>query len=216
MICEEWLNVAASERNALNALDSPDPIWRFPCKKFRRRAHISLLSSCCTYSTELLLFFLKTALSGRAEMASVDAKKSKKRRASGRDEEEVVVEKKPVENVFAQDVGLEMQSEDEGGDEDEDAESDDGHVDQFPEIDTRSDSEEDEDADTEEDEDEEEDEPDESEDEFSDDSLQIFPKAKTVVSEITGQPKRVYPPIEPDYDSDSSTEDVRPTTFYID
>ncbi|GJJ07346.1 Ribosome bioproteinsis protein erb1 [Clathrus columnatus] len=30
---------------------------------------------------------------------------------------------------------------------------------------------------------------------------------KTIISEITGQPKRVYPPIEPDYDSDSSTED---------
>lgn len=35
-----------------------------------------------------------------------------------------------------------------------------------------------------------------------------FPRAKTIISEITGQPKQVYPPIEPDYDSDSSTEDV--------
>lgn len=31
---------------------------------------------------------------------------------------------------------------------------------------------------------------------------------KMVTSEITGEPKKVYPPIEPDYDSDSSTEDV--------
>jgi hypothetical protein len=36
-----------------------------------------------------------------------------------------------------------------------------------------------------------------------------FPVATTVVSNITGRPKRVYPDIEPDYDSDSSTEDVR-------
>jgi ribosome biogenesis protein ERB1 len=36
-----------------------------------------------------------------------------------------------------------------------------------------------------------------------------FPVARTVISTITGEPKRVYPDIEPDYDSDSSTEDVR-------
>jgi ribosome biogenesis protein ERB1 len=36
-----------------------------------------------------------------------------------------------------------------------------------------------------------------------------FPVATTIVSDITGQPKRVYPEIEPDYDSDSSTEEVR-------
>lgn len=34
------------------------------------------------------------------------------------------------------------------------------------------------------------------------------PKARTVISKITGRPKRVYPEIEPDYDSDSSTEEV--------
>ena len=34
------------------------------------------------------------------------------------------------------------------------------------------------------------------------------PKGKTVLSKVTGRPKRVYPDIEPDYDSDSSTEDV--------
>ncbi|KAI0301803.1 BOP1NT-domain-containing protein [Multifurca ochricompacta] len=42
----------------------------------------------------------------------------------------------------------------------------------------------------------------------SENDLHIFPKAKTVVSDITGQPKKVYPEIEPDYDSDSSTEDA--------
>ena len=55
----------------------------------------------------------------------------------------------------------------------------------------------------------EEDEEDETEAESpSDTELRIFPKAKTIISGITGQPKRVYPEIEPDYDSDSSTEDV--------
>ncbi|KAI0080753.1 ribosome biogenesis protein ERB1 [Panus rudis PR-1116 ss-1] len=106
-----------------------------------------------------------------------------------------------------------MQSEDEGSE--GDAESDNGEVDEFPEIDPRSDSEDDEEyiegSDTEDDEDEEDE--DEDEDEFeseedpTDDELRIFPKSKTVISDITGQPKRVYPPIEPDYDSDSSTED---------
>ena len=38
--------------------------------------------------------------------------------------------------------------------------------------------------------------------------LHIFPEAKVITSEITGQPKKVYPEIEPDYDSDSSTEEV--------
>jgi ribosome biogenesis protein ERB1 len=38
--------------------------------------------------------------------------------------------------------------------------------------------------------------------------LAIFPKARTVVSKITGVPKREYPDIEPGYDSDSSTEEV--------
>ena len=96
--------------------------------------------------------------------------------------------------------------------EDGDASSDDGEVDEFPEIDARSDTE-DEEEEGEDDESEEEDEEDEAEDEdesdASDESLHVWPKPKTVVSDITGQPKRVYPDIEPDYDSDSSTEDVR-------
>ncbi|KAH9938426.1 NUC169 domain-containing protein [Fomitopsis serialis] len=88
---------------------------------------------------------------------------------------------------------------------------DDGEADEFPEIDTRSDSEgEDEDgsADEEDEEDEDEDEDEESEVDTEDDDLRIYPKPKTVISDITGHPKRVYPEIEADYDSDSSTEDT--------
>ncbi|KAL6306653.1 BOP1NT-domain-containing protein [Sparassis latifolia] len=107
-----------------------------------------------------------------------------------------------------------MQSEDEG--EDGADASDDGEADEFPEIDTRSDTEDededaggdDEDDEDEEDEDEDEDEESEDDEEEDDDDLHIFPKVKMVVSDITGQPKRVYPAIEPDYDSDSSTEDA--------
>jgi ribosome biogenesis protein ERB1 len=105
------------------------------------------------------------------------------------------------------------------GDEDEPEngslqESDNDGVDAFPEIDAASDTEEEEGEssgddsrfsepadDAEEGEDE--------EDASSGDDLHIFPKVKTVISDITGQPKKVYPEIEPDYDSDSSTEDVR-------
>jgi ribosome biogenesis protein ERB1 len=154
-------------------------------------------------------------------MARAGARKSTKRSASVREEEEKVQEvQQPavIESAFAHDVGIEMQSDDED-DGDKVAELDDGVVDDFPEIDTKSDTEdEDEYTDVEgdedeEDEDEDEDEedmsePDESEANSSSDSLHPFPMSKTVVSDITGQPKRVYPPIEPDYDSDSSTEDV--------
>ncbi|KAL4265650.1 Ribosome biogenesis protein ERB1 [Pleurotus pulmonarius] len=95
---------------------------------------------------------------------------------------------------------LEMLSDDEDG---EEIGSDDGEVEEFPEIDVASDSEEDEESD-ESDEDEEE----SSEGDSDDSDLHIFPKPKTIVSDITGRPKRVYPEIEPDYDSDSSTEDT--------
>ena len=48
-----------------------------------------------------------------------------------------------------------------------------------------------------------------SEEEGPDDKpINTGPKGKTVLSKVTGRPKRVYPDIEPDYDSDSSTEDV--------
>ncbi|KAJ7904318.1 NUC169 domain-containing protein [Mycena olivaceomarginata] len=137
-------------------------------------------------------------------MAALDVKpKSKKRKQA---EEDAPAEppafSAPVES-------LEMLSDDEGP---EDTASDDGHVDEFPEIDAASDSEEDGSFEDEEDEEEDSDGTDEEdfEEEDSDDSMDrdIFPKPKTIISDITGQPKRVYPEIEPDYDSDSSTEDA--------
>lgn len=132
-------------------------------------------------------------------MVATESKNAKKRKAEAAEE--------PQPASFPHSVGLEMQSEDE--DEDQEPISDDGEVDEFPEIDARSDSEADEEDDDEPDEDEDESQEDEeSEDEASDDDLHIFPKVKTIISGITGQPKRVYPEIEPDYDSDSSTEDV--------
>ncbi|CAK5276010.1 unnamed protein product [Mycena citricolor] len=146
-------------------------------------------------------------------MAVADAKsRTKKRKQDARDEDA------PAETAtfFAPESNLEMLSEDEGA---EDAESDDGHVDDFPEIDAGSDSEDGSYEGLDEDEEEEgsEGSEDEDEDEIfeadedSDDSLSrdIFPKPKTIISDITGKPKRVYPEIEPDYDSDSSTEDTQ-------
>ncbi|THV03308.1 BOP1NT-domain-containing protein [Dendrothele bispora CBS 962.96] len=105
---------------------------------------------------------------------------------------------------------MEMLSDEEGS---EGEESDGQEVDEFPEIDAESDEESDfeerEDDENEEDEEDKEDEEEESESEPDDeDPLHVFPKAKTVVSDITGQLKRVFPKIEPDYDSDSSTEDA--------
>lgn len=102
---------------------------------------------------------------------------------------------------------LEMLSEDE---QDEEPESDDGDYEEFPEIDAASDTEDEGDGELDEDEDEE----DDGEEDYSSDTSgsdqrrHIFPKAKVVISDITGEPKKVYPEIEPDYDSDSSTEDV--------
>ncbi|KAG0705450.1 NUC169 domain-containing protein [Suillus ampliporus] len=121
-------------------------------------------------------------------------------------EESEEVEKGP----FAEAVDLEMQSEEEAEDEDLEVEvddaSDDGDVDDFPEIDAVSDSDEESEAEEEDTDDlDEEDTLDENSDADSD--LHIFPKSKVVVSDITGQTKVVYPEIEPDYDSDSSTED---------
>lgn len=131
----------------------------------------------------------------------------KKRKVEERVEEDV------QETVFPQNVGLELQSDDDES-EGEDSE---GEVDEFPVLDTRSDSEDDEDEGEEEEGESEEDDEGETEAESqgsssentSDDELRIFPKSKTIISDITGHPKRVYPPIEPDYDSDSSTEEVR-------
>jgi len=101
-------------------------------------------------------------------------------------------------------VALEMLSEDE---QDEVPESDDGDYEEFPEIDAASDTE-DEETDGEDEGEDEDEEAYSSDTSGSDRKLHIFPKAKVVISDITGEPKKVYPEIEPDYDSDSSTEDV--------
>lgn len=153
-------------------------------------------------------------------MAGVESKKNSRKRKAVVEEEVHVPDEQTFPKSFG---GLEIASEDEGEDGEK---SDDGEVDEFPEIDTSSDTEDEEDGDDDED-DEEEDEDEEDEEEEGDeedesstdvdeddDELHIFPKAKTVVSDITGKPKRVYPPIEPDYDSDSSTEDVRSTLSF--
>ncbi len=110
------------------------------------------------------------------------------------------------------DGGLDLSS----GDEEEDGpvqESDSDEIDAFPEIDVGSDTDEEGEQDSPrayEDHSESEDEEQDDEDASSDDNdLHIFPRAKTIISDITGKPKTVYPEIEPDYDSDSSTEDVR-------
>jgi len=82
-------------------------------------------------------------------------------------------------------------------DEEDDDGSDDGEMDDFPEIDM-GDSEVS--SDTEESE------------ESAEESKK--PAGNLVVSSITGRQKRVYSEIEPEYDSDSSTEDV--CFFFLD
>lgn len=131
-------------------------------------------------------------------MAVVESRKQGKKRKNSPEPE---AEPAPFNKVLA---SLEMLSDEEDGQE---AASDDGEVDEFPEIDTGSDSDSASDEGKSEDEDDE-DEKDEEDSDSEDSELYIFPKPETVISDITGQPKRVYPPIEPDYDSDSSTEDV--------
>lgn len=130
----------------------------------------------------------------RIQMASVPNPKKRKVSAPG---------PTPGDDQLLSANALEMLSEDE---QDEEPESDDGDYEEFPEIDAASDTDEDEDEETEGEEEEEEDYS--SDASGSDKKLPIFPKAKVVISEITGEPKKVYPEIEPDYDSDSSTEDV--------
>lgn len=107
---------------------------------------------------------------------------------------------------------LEMASDDESTQEPTaEHDEDDDSQEKFPELNVESDTESSTgdagDSDAERDE-----EGEESETSHDDDddapTLRIKPEEKTITSEITGQLKRVYPPIEPDYDSDSSTEDV--------
>ena len=110
-------------------------------------------------------------------------------------------EESPQE-VPLHDDHLEMLSEEEN----EDLVYDDGLVDDFPELNVQSDSDDSETGfSTAEDDD---DSAEGSDDSESDNLLHTFPKPKTVVSDITNQPKLVYPEVEPNYDSDSSTEDV--------
>ncbi|KAJ3886353.1 NUC169 domain-containing protein [Lentinula edodes] len=125
---------------------------------------------------------------------TIQARGSKKRKQHGQDESA---------DTFNEAVNLEMLSDEEDR---EEAESDNGEVDDFPEIDASSDEsgEEDETYESEEDTGASE----EGSSSGSQEQLHIFPEAKTIVSDITGQEKRVYPEIEPDYDSDSSTEDT--------
>jgi ribosome biogenesis protein ERB1 len=121
----------------------------------------------------------------------------------------------PESRLLAEELQLNMESEDDEPQEPQgelrDGESS-GESETFPELDTGSSDEEDEEV--------VEDEVD-SEDGFSDlgnneekggtqnEALPgVYPGPRSVISNITGYPKRVYPEIEPDYDSDSSTEDV--------
>ena len=119
--------------------------------------------------------------------------------------------------AFPDNVELEEGAQESEGDSDDG--SDDEEVDEFPELDPGSDASDDdeEDADEEDEEDTEGEEEEDEDEEDSEDSeiedLHIFPEAKIITSEITGQPKKVYPEIEPDYDSDSSTEDVSYSLF---
>lgn len=128
------------------------------------------------------------------------AKTEKKRKHDSGDASEQV--------FFDQAIDLRMESNDEDEDEGSGSDSDDEQMDEFPEIDTSSGSEEEDFSGIEQGSENEEAE-EESISSDTDSELHIFPESKTIVSQITGRPKRVYPEIEPDYDSDSSTEDVR-------
>lgn len=133
-----------------------------------------------------------------ANMALDDAKRSSRKRKESQDED--------FSSKSYQDAGnLEMLSDEEA---EGSVDSDDGQLEEFPEIDVASDSEEEEDVSDEQSDRESYDNDEEEEEESDDSEIHLFPKSKNVISDITGKPKRVYPEIEPDYDSDSSTEDV--------
>lgn len=113
-------------------------------------------------------------------------------------------EEESFQEVPLHDGQLEMLSEEEN----EDLVSDDGLVDDFPELNVHSDSNGSETGNSISDDDDYDDSSENNDDSESVNSLHLFPKPKNVVSDITHQPKLVYPEIEPGYDSDSSTEDV--------
>ena len=156
-------------------------------------------------------FRTRSTFSGQTPSVSVmnsALKNNKKRKQTDKEQEALPAP------AFVQ---LEMLTDEEEADE---VSSDDGEAEEFPEINADSDTEE-ENRDTEDDKEDLSDEDEHSDDteseddsDSSDTSLHIFPKAKTVISNITGQRKVVYPDIDPEYDSDSSTEDVRLSLVY--
>lgn len=129
-----------------------------------------------------------------------------------------------LDNTFGDAVNLEMSDTEADGKGGDDSAGTDEEAEEFPEIDAQSSSEvegdEDEDEaneeveEVEDGEDDDESEEDSEEDYDSDTGLRVLPESKTVISDITGHPKRVYPEIEPVYDSDSSTEDARAPLFF--
>jgi hypothetical protein len=102
---------------------------------------------------------------------------------------------------------LAMPSDDEA-ESDAGSESEGSDAEPFPEIDPASSSEEED-----QDEPDVEDEEDNSETDSGRSTSPIPLGGMLITSDITGQPKRIYNPIEPDYDSDSSTEDVSARLF---
>jgi hypothetical protein len=103
-------------------------------------------------------------------------------------------------------TNLEVDSDGEGS-----VSSDDGDAEPFPELDSgSSDTSSGEEKEDEEDEEGSADDTEETDVDEQDGPYEEPPlDGKTVISNITGRPKRVYPEIVPEYDSDSSTEEVR-------
>jgi ribosome biogenesis protein ERB1 len=176
----KWVNGQKQEcnRGLFKMLLALDPIG----------SHVE--TKICGRQSKIKAYFLS--------MTETGIKKERKKRKQVDDE---VLEPDP----FSRAVSLEILSDEEDGVGMSD--SDDGEVDEFPEIDTRSDSEDEEYEGSEDGSDGEDDEESSAVSDVDSD-LHIFPESKTIISNITGQPKRVYPEIEPDYDSDSSTDDV--------
>lgn len=118
----------------------------------------------------------------------------RKRPGALKDSEQVISDATKVKDVNgdaeASDSDLEEDFTLSGGETDEDEDEDDT----FPDFDPASDSE-----------------ITEADSEYDEDAsydIKVFPEANIVISNITGQPKRTYPEIDPVYDSDSSTEEV--------
>jgi len=151
-------------------------------------------------ATKIWWAFANLDLNSSGSMTATGLRKNPKKRKQADGEA-------PEPGPFTEEVHLEMLSDEE--DEDGGSGSSDGEVDEFPEIDTRTDSEDEEYEGSQDGSDEEDDEESSEASSDADSGLHIFPESKTILSNITGQPKQIYPEIEPDYDSDSSTEDVR-------